>query len=647
MIDYTTGDYLVKLVFKRDGSVIPKALSIAVPSTIFAILLVALDDHFADTRDFLGLSSKNSTVMWAAVTAPLFSLISFRTSQAWGRFWEGTSLLHAMRGEWFDSASCLATFTSNAKSAKPEAVDEFRHTLLRLMSLCHGSALDELKEQETENYEVLDIKGLDETTVKILLECKSKKFNRVEVLLHMIQVLVCNAQAKGTIDVPPPILSRVYQTLSRGFVNLLDAKKIKDTKFPFPYAQAIAVLLLLLAVITPITLSTMIPYVTLCAVSTFVPVFGLLCLNYAAEELEMPFGEDSNDLPLSHFQEEMNSSLLMLIHEWSDHLPKTNKDALRDWVSLNESLRDARNSVKHCYEPETTGGKRQSVYACQDVSSHADNLSCDGSQKSGWSDLPAQLEEGSHVASADAAHTDTTINGHASKVVTQPQLPVVVDSRMSQDPVLNSPGNNHGERAQALVSAAMSLQGPDGHASKVVTQPQLPVVVDSRMSQDPLLNSPGNNHLERAQALVSAAMSLQGPVRKISAECGTSSSSQQSGQLQGSNQLHSVGVTVVGNTTMPNARSGRGALITGAVPASSPTFTAAPSKTSTTCQESIGGSDRLVGPSRWSKNVLETPEPHIGDVGAECENNKTTYGDLGGQIFSGFATNPTMPTKAL
>eukprot|EP00419_Tripos_fusus_P012512 CAMPEP_0172669106 /NCGR_PEP_ID=MMETSP1074-20121228/9475_1 /TAXON_ID=2916 /ORGANISM="Ceratium fusus, Strain PA161109" /LENGTH=596 /DNA_ID=CAMNT_0013485843 /DNA_START=103 /DNA_END=1893 /DNA_ORIENTATION=+ len=596
MIDYTTGDYLVKLVFKRDGSVIPKALSIAVPSTIFAILLVALDDHFADTRDFLGLSSKNSTVMWAAVTAPLFSLISFRTSQAWGRFWEGTSLLHAMRGEWFDSASCLATFTSNAKSAKPEAVDEFRHTLLRLMSLCHGSALDELKEQETENYEVLDIKGLDETTVKILLECKSKKFNRVEVLLHMIQVLVCNAQAKGTIDVPPPILSRVYQTLSRGFVNLLDAKKIKDTKFPFPYAQAIAVLLLLLAVITPIVLSTMIPYVTLCAVSTFVPVFGLLCLNYAAEELEMPFGEDSNDLPLSHFQEEMNSSLLMLIHEWSDHLPKTNKDALRDWVSLNESLHDARNSVKHCYEPDTTGGKRQSVYACQDVSSHADNLSCDGSQKSGWSDLPAQLEEGSHVASADAAHTDTTINGHASKVVTQPQLPVVVDSRMSQDP---------------------------------------------------LLNSPGNNHLERAQALVSAAMSLQGPVRKISAECGTSSSSQQSGQLQGSNQLHSVGVTVVGNTTMPNARSGRGALITGAVPASSPTFTAAPSKTSTTCQESIGGSDRLVGPSRWSKNVLETPEPHIGDVGAECENNKTTYGGLGGQIFSSFATNPTMPTKAL
>merc|ERR1719410_994534 len=224
------------------------------------------------------------------------------------------------------------------------------------MSLCHGSALDELKEEETESYEVLDIKGLDETTMKILTQCKMNKFNRVEVLLHMIQVLVINAQAKGIIDVPPPILSRVYQTLSRGFVNLLDAKKIKDTRFPFPYAQAIAVLLLLFSVITPIVLSTMVPYVTLSAVSTFVPVFGLLCLNYTAEELEMPFGEDSNDLPLDHFQEEMNSSLLMLIHECSDHVAKTRDNALRDFESLSASLHDARNSIKNIsYKPDVVG----------------------------------------------------------------------------------------------------------------------------------------------------------------------------------------------------------------------------------------------------------------------------------------------------
>jgi hypothetical protein len=50
--------------------------------------------------------------------------------------------------------------------------------------------------------------------------------NRVEVILHMTQALITKAQEDGVICVPAPIVSRVYQTLSRGFVNLLNAKKI-------------------------------------------------------------------------------------------------------------------------------------------------------------------------------------------------------------------------------------------------------------------------------------------------------------------------------------------------------------------------------------------------------------------------------------
>jgi hypothetical protein len=403
----------------------------------------------------------------------------------------------------------------------------------------------------------------------------------------MIQVLVMNAQAEGTISVPPPILSRVYQTLSRGFVNLLDAKKIKDTKFPFPYAQAIAVLLLLLSVITPITLSSMIPYVTLCAVSTFVPVFGLLCLNYAAEELEMPFGEDSNDLPLSHFQEEMNSSLLMLIHDWSDHLAKTNSAALRDWESLSSSLHDCRKT-ENFYVPDASGGKRKSMYTCQTTDMSADDhVSSGDSEYAGWSDLPAEADEGSNVASADVAKNDgTVVDGHASKPVMQPPIPVEVDTRQPLDPVLNSPGGDHGERVQALVSAAMSLQG------------------SARM-----VPAPGDIE-----------------------DCASSS------------HPSTVGITVTRNTSPPKTRPmlpGRSALIAGALPVS-PTFAAAPSKSSRQpSQERSGETDTFAGPSRWSKDVIETPKSHKGDVGIECEKNAGTPGGLGGQFFSGFASNPT------
>ena len=58
--------------------------------------------------------------------------------------------------------------------------------------------------------------------------------------------------------VQPPILSRVYQTLSRGFVNLLNAKKIADTRFPFPFSQLISGLLFVHVVMLPMLISAVI-----------------------------------------------------------------------------------------------------------------------------------------------------------------------------------------------------------------------------------------------------------------------------------------------------------------------------------------------------------------------------------------------------
>mmetsp|Transcript_17460 Transcript_17460/g.34068 ORF Transcript_17460/g.34068 Transcript_17460/m.34068 type:complete len:550 (+) Transcript_17460:61-1710(+) len=406
MIEYSTGDPVWRLAFRCRGSIIPRAGLFALPAAILAVVLLFLDEQLAEAREYVGVSAPQATVLWAAVTAPLFTLISFRTSVAMRRFWEGTGLLHAMRGEWFDSASCLMTFTISAKQKHPERVSEFRHTLLRLMSLCHGSALDELKNNETEDYEVIDSQGLDSKTIAILRQCKQLNFNRVEVLLHMIQVLVIDAQQAGVISVPPPILTRVYQTLSRGFVNLLNAKKIKDTRFPFPYAQLSAAMLVVLVFFTPVAMSAMIPEKTWCVLATFFPVFCLFCMYSAAEELEMPFGEDPNDLPLGLFQEEMNSSLLMLFHESSDHIPRTGKHATKDFMGLMMSLHDSRNSLGSFYVPtrsksrstklprERQCGQRKSIFvdvnlddpheqeseadgcANEEVESHWSEISC-------------------------------------------------------------------------------------------------------------------------------------------------------------------------------------------------------------------------------------------------------------------------------
>merc|ERR1719247_3402792 len=69
---------------------------------------------------------------------------------------------------------------------------------------------------------------------------------------------------------------------------------------------------------TPVLLSSFIKSKVVAAVATFVPVFAITSLHYISLELENPFGTDDNDLPMCHFQAEMDSCLLMLLHPNAD-----------------------------------------------------------------------------------------------------------------------------------------------------------------------------------------------------------------------------------------------------------------------------------------------------------------------------------------
>jgi len=347
MIEYSN-DILVRnggVFFRWDGSVIPAALVVAVPSSILAALLVYFSNEVEggkEIRDNIGVDQVKASQLWAALTGTLVFLIGFRTNKAYQRFWDGTTLLHQMWGEWFDAASCLFAFSHLSRNAHLEKVQCFRHTLIRLMSLCHGSALEEISLQAdaNEGYPCLDLGGLDLESLTWLMKCKqdtSLKFNRVEVIIHMIQVLIVENQDNGVLKIPPPILSRVFQTISRGQVNLANCKKITATLFPFPYAQLITIGLMIFSLLTPIAMSSILQQAHWAFLYNMVPVFGLVALNLVACELEMPFGGDANDLPLEEFQEHMNNSMLMLIRDESDLAPKITKLCKMEYAGIKDA----------------------------------------------------------------------------------------------------------------------------------------------------------------------------------------------------------------------------------------------------------------------------------------------------------------------
>lgn len=342
MIDYNE-DWLLLLLFKHKGSVFGRALLTAVPAACFAFFLRWGDENIVDFRREHNILDDKSSVLWAASTAVLLMMLGVRTNRAISRFWEGTGLLHQMRGEWFDSVSCCVTFSTVAMDTLSAEVREFRHTIVRLMSLCHASALEEIAGDAEQNRPLMTIDwvGLSDETLEHLKRSRQLyNFNRVEMLLHMTQTLIVKAHANKVLNIPAPILTRVFQTLSRGFVNLLNAKKITDTYFPFPYAQLLSMLLLLHVVLTPMMISCLVYSKPWAMVFSFLPVFGTFCLNYVAIELENPFGADDNDLPLFHFQKEMNKCLLMLLEDHADMPPTVHQSrCLRTFREIDDKLK--------------------------------------------------------------------------------------------------------------------------------------------------------------------------------------------------------------------------------------------------------------------------------------------------------------------
>ncbi|CAE8603029.1 unnamed protein product [Polarella glacialis] len=254
--------------------------------------------------------------VWSSYTSVLGFLIVFRNNQAFSRFWEGTTLTKQMRGQWFSAFSSLFSFCSRDESKRAE-VARFQKSMVRLASLLHCSALQHICSLEDDSLEVINSGEMDAASMEFLRSCA----NPHEVVANWVQRLIVQAMDSGTINIPPPILSRTFQEIGQGLVRLENAQKIKDVPLPFPYAQMISCMLLLHWLFTPILAAHHIESASWAGVMSFFVTISFWSLFYIALELDQPFGEDPNDLPIQKYQQEWNSSLLVLLLPGSQVVP--------------------------------------------------------------------------------------------------------------------------------------------------------------------------------------------------------------------------------------------------------------------------------------------------------------------------------------
>lgn len=309
-------------LFKFRGSVFPKASVVALFFSIFAGLLKFLNDnhlHWVRPADDLNNGAFSGFTMILG-----FALV-FRTSQCYSRFHQCSTSASKMRSQLQEAASNLIAFSTINKESQEEA-EKFRQTLLRLFSLLHACALEAVTEADKSDFPVLDMDSISYDDQQMLAHFSGKL--RVALVYQWILTLVVQ-NINGLLQVPPPILTRVFQELEGSMVEFNAITQLIEVPFPFPYAQATALLVTLYSIVTPAVVLFWTSGPIWASISTFICLIGMYSLELIACEIEQPFGDDPNDLPMLTFQEDMNASLVMLMNPVAKQIPQ-----------LGESVKD-------------------------------------------------------------------------------------------------------------------------------------------------------------------------------------------------------------------------------------------------------------------------------------------------------------------
>lgn len=323
LYDHSCGWAFFFRVIQRKGSVFPRAASIAIPCAIVSVALKWAGSSAWWPKEIpLDFLSGNSS-LWLSFNTLLGFLLVFRTQQSYSRFWEGSTSIQAMQANWHSACSALCAFCVHS-TADPKLISEFKHVLMRLVSLLHACALGELgntHERATEDTRIfelnlLDIEGLDEKT----LEKLQRSDTRVELVYQWIQLLIVN-NVGSVLSVPPPILSRSFQEMSNGMLGFNKAMNLSNVPFPFPYAQTCDMLLLTHWLLVPFQVNNSTSTISWAACFSFVQIMIAWTMNLVALELENPFGTDDNDLDSQQMQTSMNKKLAMLLEHDADHVP--------------------------------------------------------------------------------------------------------------------------------------------------------------------------------------------------------------------------------------------------------------------------------------------------------------------------------------
>jgi len=263
-------------------------IAMAVYAAIVAFLEI---EYFKIDKDS---SIKNISLIHTLLGFVLSMLLVFRTNTAYDRWWEGRKLLGRMVNDSRNFAIKLHTMLDTADTENRDFFQKYLCFFPHLLS-----------------------RHLSKKSTKMEL-AQDQHHTEVEQLPHPPNALIWRIQERiqklykeGKISGEQMLMLDYH---ARGFLEVCGGcGRIKNTPIPYSYSSFTKKFIVIYVITLPIAYSMSIGY--LMVFLTVFVFYVLMSMEVLAEEIEEPFNNDENDLPMELIAQNIEKNVIRIFSE--------------------------------------------------------------------------------------------------------------------------------------------------------------------------------------------------------------------------------------------------------------------------------------------------------------------------------------------
>ena len=287
MITYNPKDWFTLIIQFHKSDTFRQLFWSLVSIGIYTAVIVYFEVHF------FHLSTKNPTVMHSILGFVLSMLLVFRTNSAYDRWWEGRKIWGSVVNNSRNLSLKIAVMLAHEKDKQ-----ELKHLITNYVYSFKNHLRGKYIQEEFTPTDNINLSQFADADHKPNLIAKSlyAKINSLYLNKDITgdQLIILNDELRSFTD------------------NVGACERIKNTPIPYSYNIFLKKMIFLYIMSLPIFFASEFGYTTV-PISIIV-LYVFASIELIAEEIEDPFGEDDNDLPLDDICNKIKTNLNEIIN---------------------------------------------------------------------------------------------------------------------------------------------------------------------------------------------------------------------------------------------------------------------------------------------------------------------------------------------